>query len=1111
VKKTSLTADRFPMEIPSGREGRTTYRLPGDKMDRTGKYPLPRMGEARTLADTVNKIRIEKDPGNKTVTAGDLYAAGIIYAIYRLICRKYTDEIVPGVFLDAEKMIQGKITPGGADRVYSVLQAEFPPGTASGSEADKWRETPEKDRLTREMLFLHLFNINPALENHRDLFSDTLLHEKTEYARAIDIIENYFLTQPVFGPEKLTLYRLLKRPMELSPHDLKGQLQYMLENWGDLIGDYLIKVLGGIDLINEETKPRFFGPGEPQAPGYRYFDDRARYSPDSHWMPRVVLIAKSTLVWLDQLSKKHGRTINRLDEIPDEELDLLAARGFNSLWLIGLWERSPASRRIKMICGNPEAEASAYSLMNYEISWTVGGWDAMRQLDNRCRERGIRLASDMVPNHTGIDSDWLKNTPDRFLQLPYSPYPQYTFNGENLSGDPNLGVYLEDHYYSKNDAAVVFKRVDFRTGDTRFIYHGNDGTSMPWNDTAQINFLNPEAREAVIQQILHVARNFSVIRFDAAMTLAKAHIQRLWFPAPGRGGDIPTRSENGMTDEEFDRLIPNEFWRDVVERIAAEAPDTLLLAEAFWMMEGYFVRNLGMHRVYNSAFMNMTKTERNQEFRETIIGILSYDPEILKRFVNFMNNPDEDTAIAQFGNGDKYFCICTLMATLPGLPMFGHGQIEGFTEKYGMEYRKAYYDEKPDETLVRRHEQEIFPLLHHRYLFAEASAFQFYDFWTVNHAVNGNVYAYSNQSGGEKALVAINNSYEKTSGWIKYSVPKGSAAVVTDLANSFGFQNRDDAYALFRETRSNLWYIRKSRDLFSGGFFFELNGYQNQVFLDIHEVLDTGSGWYHQLFGELGGRGVADPQKEIILIRLRPVFNVLSQLVNDALFEKWNKNLKLTKQDLSPGFLALGHHFNRRATDIDKELALAETRLTAVGKLASSDKTTLFRIGAWLSVLIDSIQQLTGSDPVRDWFLSERLPVFMPVTFKDAEELPPITEILAFRTENPGWSLRLTARSTTEEIFRELFLHREFRERIGVNLYDGILWFNKESLEKTLSLMLVTARIDVVSQKPGLEKVLTKLKRECLAASEKSGYKVEEFFTRLKKSPGVVDVKPVKR
>ena len=73
-----------------------------------------------------------------------------------------------------------------------------------------------------------------------------------------------------------------------------------------------------------------------------------------------------------------------------------------------------------------------------------------------------------------------------------------------------------------------------------------------------------------------------------------------------------------------------------------------------------------------------------------------------------MNNPDEETAVAQFGKGDKYFGICTLMVTMPGLPMFGHGQIEGFAEKYGMEYQKAYWKETPDYDLIERHNREFF-------------------------------------------------------------------------------------------------------------------------------------------------------------------------------------------------------------------------------------------------------------------------------------------------------------------------------------------------------------------------------------------------------------------
>ena len=94
-------------------------------------------------------------------------------------------------------------------------------------------------------------------------------------------------------------------------------------------------------------------------------------------MPRTVLIAKSVYVWLHQLSQTYGRPVQTLDQIPDEELDLLPRRGFNALWLIGVWERSRASQRIKQMTGNPEAAASAYSLADYTIAADLGGETAL--------------------------------------------------------------------------------------------------------------------------------------------------------------------------------------------------------------------------------------------------------------------------------------------------------------------------------------------------------------------------------------------------------------------------------------------------------------------------------------------------------------------------------------------------------------------------------------------------------------------------------------------------------------------------------------------------------------------------------------------------------------
>ena len=540
---------------------------------------------------------------------------------------------------------------------------------------------------------------------------------------------------------------------------------------------------------------------------------------------------------------------------------MLASQGFTGLWLIGLWERSRASQIIKQRMGQADAVASAYSLHSYDIANDLGGWEALNNLRSRAWRRGIRLSADMVPNHMGIDSTWVIEHPDWFLSSAYSPYPSYSFRSENLSNDLRVGIYLEDHYYDKTDAAVVFQRRDLQTGDLRYIYHGNDGTSFPWNDTAQLDYTNPRVREAIIQVILHVARNFPVIRFDAAMTLAKKHVQRLWFPEPGAGGAIPSRSQYGMTKSEFDEKVPEEFWREVVDRVAKEVPDTLLLAEAFWLMEGYFVRTLGMHRVYNSAFMHMLRDEDNAKYRLAIKNTLEFDPQILKRYVNFMNNPDEKTAVEQFGNGDKYFGICTVLATLPGLPMFGHGQVEGFTEKYGMEYRSAKLDESPDDGLIRGHEWRIFPVLHRRHLFADVEQFLLYDFYTPNGNVNEEVFAYSNRLNEERGLIIYHNKFADTRGWIKTSaafIDKSSGKTVRkNIAEGIGLPRV--GHVIFKDYVTQFEYIRSCKEMWDKGMYIELGAYQCHAFMDWRFVGDVE---WKTICDELNGAGVPSMHDE---------------------------------------------------------------------------------------------------------------------------------------------------------------------------------------------------------------------------------------------------------
>jgi len=110
-----------------------------------------------------------------------------------------------------------------------------------------------------------------------------------------------------------------------------------------------------------------------------------------------------------------------------------------------------------------------------------------------------------------------------------------------------------------------------------------------------------------------------------------------------------------------------------------------------------------------------------------------------------------------------------MMVTMPGLPMFGHGQIDGFAEKYGMEYRRAYYNETPDQWLVDRHVREISPLLHRRHVFAGMDNFLLYDVFTPEGYVDENVFAYSNSYEGETGLVIYHNKFADTRGWIRAS------------------------------------------------------------------------------------------------------------------------------------------------------------------------------------------------------------------------------------------------------------------------------------------------------------------------------------------------------
>jgi glycosidase len=1175
----------FPKyEFHIAKKIRLKYGVDDEFFSISGNVVFVNNQAARRFAKLIN----DKRDASSKIRTGEINAAGLLDEIYHYIFRLYEIQINPGVVKKALDSLNEFLGEEKLRKLLFDFTAVFPP-----LEVFKGKESvydylnsfgvdrSNAEIVLEEMILLSFANINPANKNILELFDQNYLTEKEHFEKAISYLEKFFKEEKKIGLENQDLFSFFKTPISLHPLSIEEQLNFIREKWGVLLDEKLLmRILSGKDLLREDDSFGGVGGGGAAptiAPiykskmgeadflrlgksGYKYaediwkeYEEPENFTEDIDWMPKVVVLAKNTYVWLDQLSKKYGRYIRTLNQIPDEELDKLANWGFNGLWLIGIWERSNASRKIKHIMGNIDAVASAYSLYDYQIAWDLGGEEAYKNLNDRARSRGIRLASDMVPNHTGIFSKWVVEHPDYFIQSNYPPFPNYRFTGPDLSDDPSIQLKIEDGYWSRSDAAVVFQRIDNRTGDVRYIYHGNDGTNMPWNDTAQLNMIKAEVREAVIQKIFEVARKFSIIRFDAAMTLAKKHFSRLWYPQPGKGGDIPSRADYSLTQSQFDELFPVEFWREVVDRINSEMPETLLLAEAFWLMEGYFVRSLGMHRVYNSAFMHMMMKEENDKYRDLITNTLEFEPEILKRYVNFMSNPDEETAIKQFGTDDKYFGVCTMMVTLPGLPMFAHGQIEGFTEKYGMEYQRAYYHENPNPWLVERHEREIFPLVRKRYLFSDVANFWFFDFIDGYGQINENVFAFTNFEHGERVIVFYNNKYDYTSGKIYKSTPKlvNKSPKTKTLANALHINKSEKHYYIYREHVSNLEFIKAGKD-FEHGFDLELNGFKYAVFMDFREVYDENGEW-GKLCKKLNFSGVPNIARAFAESILEPVHNAFEELFDEEsingfiksciikngnehrdedkipfidrkfnkLLKSFNKNFNLSK-DTKP----ILNNFDTEILAVAKLNDLLDTFYPAKENLTNTElhkailtnHTTNYHENSvmfFLYLVVSNIGGLLGDigeintknyvekalldKPVKN--ILKRLGKGEYEIYRGMELINILLELFDKSTQlfavlqNQSWANEANGLRTISVILE----NENVQKYIGVHEFEGISFYSKENFDEFLSWSFTIALIKYISRElvSKIKSPTEKHELDIAAIKEKIDFAFESYKTIL--------------
>jgi hypothetical protein len=582
-------------------------------------------------------------------------------------------------------------------------------------------------------------------------------------------------------------------------------------------------------------------------------------------------------------------------------------------------------------------------------------------------------------------------------------------------------------------------------------------------------------------------------------------------------------------------------------------------------MEGYFVRTLGMHRVYNSAFMNMLRDEENAKYRSYLKKTIEFDPDILKRYVNFMSNPDERTAIDQFGTGDKYFGVCTLLATLPGLPMFGHGQIEGFTERYGMEFKQARMDEWPNEDLVARHQREIAPLLKKRHIFAGSSDFTLYDFWDGYGTVNENVFAYSNRCGGERSLVVYNNKYDSTRGTIHSSaafMDKGSGSLrQRSLADGLGLPGNESLVISYRDTHG-LEYLRRATEIHRQGLSFDLRGFQCVTLLDWRELWPNSDWPWDRLCDTLQGRGVPSVHEELARLRLSPLHDTLRNAVSaanvhllaqaaDNLLDPPATNADQQDDPLGP-IVEASRLFYQRIVETFPELsspapaAPAAVALAAPAAAPTSQPDyadavrTSLRDAAHLPLLpetysadwaAESRPVLPGAEaasrlprtwaPILAWIVLRSLPAHLAAHGDLAElfdrimlrsTLADIFQSLGMAGES-RWQaaaqvrVLLTPAAASPDAIHTaaLWADPDVRWLAGVNVSAGATWFNKEQFEELLTWLQLPALIEIAAAKSAAQvSVIARVADGVVAAREAAdlaGYNLERYLAGVDTEP----------
>ena len=487
------------------------------------------------------------------------------------------------------------------------------------------------------------------------------------------------------------------------------------------------------------------------------------------WPNNPVLYEINTWVWLAELGRRAGERIT-LANVPEDELDRLAGYGFDGLWLMGVWQRSPGGRQVAVDHPGLQGEfrkalpdfsdldvvGSPYSVYDYRVDEALGGDEGLMAFRHRLRERGLWLMLDFVPNHLAIDHPWRAEHPERLLQG----------SSESLIRQP----------------ANYFETTE--NGQWRVFAHGRDPSFGGWTDTVQVDYRTPVARRAMADILLDIAQRCDGVRCDMAMLVAQDTFLRTW-----GGAFDPPRAE---------------FWPAAITDLRARHPGFVTLAEVYWDLE-WDLQQQGFDYTYDKRLYDRLEEGDALQVRWHLTADVSYQQHLAR----FIENHDERRAAESLGV-ERSKAAAVVALTLPGLRLIHEGQPQGRKVKLPVQLGR-----RPEEPAVAGLEN------FYRALLAELRHPVYHDGqWLLLEArskedapeLHRGLAAHQWRLGSEFRVVVSNLTGQRTQGFVSLVLPLAGAAWT--LTEAF----------------SGDVYERDGDDMTARGLYVDLPAYGYQIF-----------------------------------------------------------------------------------------------------------------------------------------------------------------------------------------------------------------------------------------------------------------------------------------